>query len=482
MKMLDGAQNSSFLSATSFMWASTITLVIVGIVFLIKFRERHDYIKKTRFIIPYTLILVLNILEFFMIPIMENEPFYALYIYKLYIFLKFFCNLSIIAYVFDYLNFNNNIKKTIEIIEIILIIAALICCIFLDIRVQLEVRGKFEVLVGPLNNIYNIYAISANAILLIFIVVFRKRLPKAFVPLSIVTFLIYVLLFMFKNLTGYSVKESVFIYSLLVLIIFNTTSNQDKVFVSKLADRKNALMNINNRRKKIIDIVNGNIRQTLNNIILYNDELYLTKEHNRKQLQKDSKEVNKNAYMLKEYLTDVNDIFLIESNNMPINNQYKLDTLIKNVYSKILPIIKNKKIKFNVVIDKNSYLNYIGDNNKIEKIIINIIENAIENIGNDKTITLYIRSKQSSHKNIALDVAIKSSGVLSNIEMAKLDINEFIDSPNSSSMSNLKMVISNELLGLLNSKINIKVNKNSTIYSFMIIQTYKDNVLYSSIN
>ena len=44
MDMLSGSQINSFLSATSLLWASSFVLIMVGLVFYIKYQERHDSI------------------------------------------------------------------------------------------------------------------------------------------------------------------------------------------------------------------------------------------------------------------------------------------------------------------------------------------------------------------------------------------------------------------------------------------------------
>ena len=77
----------------------------------------------------------------------------------------------------------------------------------------------------------------------------------------------------FKYFTGYVTKESVFVYSIIVLIIFNTTSNQDKEIVHKLTEEKDRLANINVKRNKLINKITSQIDEPINDLVLYNDEL-----------------------------------------------------------------------------------------------------------------------------------------------------------------------------------------------------------------
>ena len=141
-----------------------------------------------------------------------------------------------------------------------------------------------------------------------------------------------------------------------------------------------------------------------------------------------------------------------------------------------------KKIRFNISVVDNSFLNYIGDVNKVEKIIINILCNAVSNTSEGQDVSLIIGSKQRDSESAELNITVKNNGTISNLELAKLNIDEFVKYDEKINLYDLKMIVSNELLGILNSKIDIKVDESDTTYSFAIIQGLKDNVLYNSIN
>ena len=474
MDMLSGSQIDSFLSATSLMWVSSIVLIMVGLVYYIKYKESHDSIKNSQFFNLYLLTIALNILEYIINIVMQNNPPYEIFVYKSYIFMRFLWNIFLMFYVINYLNTKNNKVTILRILKLTLIFIVLICTIVLNLDVALENNGKFYVLVGNLYTVYNIYAIISNTILLTIVLIFRKRMPKGFCTLAVTIFIIYVSILIFKTITGYIVNESVFIYSLLVLIIFNTTSNQDKEMVNKSNIKKESLASINNKRNKLINRINDYLGSSLNELVLYNDELVLNKEHAKELIQNESKRVENSINELEDYLTNVKDIFMLESNNV-YNEQFDLNTLISNINTKILPLINLKNLKFNIIVGENTFLNYIGDVNKLEKIIINILTNAIENT-KEGNILLTITSRQDDLNNNELSFMIKNNGTL-NIDLAKLNLNSFIENDN---RENLKIIIANELLATLNSRINIKIDDNNTIYSFSVLIGFKDNELYST--
>ena len=53
MEMLSGSQINSFLSATSLVWSSSIVLLMVGLVYFLKYKERHGSNKNSHFLVLY---------------------------------------------------------------------------------------------------------------------------------------------------------------------------------------------------------------------------------------------------------------------------------------------------------------------------------------------------------------------------------------------------------------------------------------------
>ncbi len=479
MEMMSGSQINSFLSATSLVWASSIVLMMVGLVYFIKWRESHDSIQNSQFLVLYLFTIALNILEYVMNFVMQTNPSYETIIYKSYILFGFLWNISIIFYMINYLNPEISKSIVVKTIKILLFLAAIIVCIILDIDVTLESNGKFYVLVGILNTTYNISSIIANVVLLSIVLWFRKKMPNGFIILYIITFLIYIFMLIFKNTTGYIIKETVFIYSILLLVIFNTTSNQDKELVHRLTVSRENLTNLSNRRYLINNIISRRLGKSLNYMVLYNDDLYLSPERNRQTIQKDSTAINGATHETLDFINNIKDIYMIEANSIPVNNLYQLNVLTNYINAKIMPFVSSKKVSFNIVVEDNTLLNYIGDINKLEKAIINLLYNVINYSSEGQLITLNIASKHNS-KNIELCFDIKNSANTINENLPKLNANDFLNLNKTISKYDLKMIISNKLLEILNSKINIKKEDNNTMYSFTVVQGYKDNILYNS--
>ncbi len=479
MEMLSGSQINSFLSATSLVWSSSIVLLMIGLVYYIKYIGRDESLIKSPFFLLYNFTVILNLLEYVLNFVMQKNPSYEHVVYKFYILMGFFWNIAIIYYIINYLKPDDLSKKTIlKVLYYVLVIAAICCCIFLDIDEALEKSGKFYVLTGTLNSTYNIAAIISNFVLLIIIYINRKVMPKGFYPLCVLTFMLYIMLFIFEHLTDYTVKETVFIYSLLVLVLFNTTSNQDKETVNKLSNSKNALSNINEKSSKLVNKIAYQFREPLNDFILYNDELYLAKDYDKEKIINNSKEIEKIVVDLSDYMENVKDITMLESNGKIVYYNYKLKYLVNSIYNKILPIAKTKNVNFVISIADKTFLNYVGDINKIEKAIINILNNAINNTSEGQKVELIISSSQADLKYVELSFTIKNSGNTTNVDLAKLNINDSIENNIKYDKYTLGMIVSNKILELLNTKMDLKVDDSSTTYSFSVMQGFKDREFY----
>lgn len=474
MEMLSGSTIDEFLAATSLVWASFVVLIMIGLVFFIKFKERNDSIKRNKFFTLYILTLALNIFELYLNIVMKNNPSYEVIIYKTYVFLGMVWSIAIVFYTINYLNLGSFIKsKPMDIIKYSLIVVAAILCVVLNISSYRENSGKFYVLTGVLNTVYNIFNMVSSIIIVLIAMIYRKKLPKGFFVLCIYTFVVYLSILLFKNTSGYMVKESVVIYTLFLIIIFNTTSNQDKELVTKLSANRDNLLKINYKRNKLNNKIYCQFEQYINDLVLYNEDLYLTKERNKQIIQNDSIEIKNTTNEIKNFLYDSRDIYMYEVNELPLNMQYQIKTLTDYIYSVILPITRTRNIRFDILLNDNNNLTYIGDINKIGKMLVNTLLFIISKINNGSSITLAIASNKGHAKNIELNFAIKHNDRMANIDFANLTLNDFAESNYRYNNDELKMIISNRLLEILNSKIDITSDEMNTIYSIKILQGLK---------
>ena len=63
MKMFNGSNISFFTAASSFIWASLIVVIMIGLVYFIKYEERKDSFNNGHFLVLYIFTFILIILE-----------------------------------------------------------------------------------------------------------------------------------------------------------------------------------------------------------------------------------------------------------------------------------------------------------------------------------------------------------------------------------------------------------------------------------
>ncbi len=479
--MLEGSQIDQFISTTALVWASSIVLIMIGLVYFTKIKEKHDSFSKSHFLYVYILTLVLNIFEY-VIYIIINEngftkiseaPAYVSPVFRLYIFFGFLWNIAVIIYVLNYVKIKSRFSKY---IYIFLILASALCCIFLGIDTSNEWSNNVLSLAGALNTVYNIFAVVSNFVLLCIIYKYRKKMPKSFFELCLLIFFLYVAIYIFVRLTHFTVKESVFIYSLLVLVLFNTTSNQDKETVNKLNINKDLLTTINNRRSNLINVVSSDLKNSLNEIVLYNDELYLSNNLNKELIQNDSKIMFDKTNYLINYFANVKDAFMLEFNDLPLNSKYQINMLTNDIKYRMTNLVNYKKTNFNIIINDKTFLNYIGDLYKIEKVIVNVLTKIINNSNVGENVSLSVSSKQIDSKNAEIIFVIQNT----NQNVENINDNTSNNVKNIFDYSDLNMIISDRILEILNSKVDIKNENNNYIYTFSVLQELVNNELYKT--
>ena len=93
----------AFLSATGLVWCGFFSLLMIGVVYLLKRKksqEKADYLKKI-FIFLYIVTVISLTMEFILqhaFPLSETYPLYTLIVSKVYIFLGLLWNALVIMY------------------------------------------------------------------------------------------------------------------------------------------------------------------------------------------------------------------------------------------------------------------------------------------------------------------------------------------------------------------------------------------------
>ena len=175
-------------------------------------------------------------------------------------------------------------------------------------------------------------------------------------------------------------KDSQFLYSLFVSILYFTTESQDRQALEKYEELKNTSIEVDKQKTKFLLNMSHEIRTPLNTILGYSDYLLLDEHFDKTKIEIEGENVYQASETLLSLINNILDISRIESGKETvIESDYKLENLIATIHEKITPkaALRNN-VKFNLEVDQNLPASYTGDVAKLERILISILNNAVE--------------------------------------------------------------------------------------------------------
>ena len=473
-----------FLSATGLVWCGFFSLVMIGVVYLLKQKkgkEKADYLKKI-FIFLYVVTLSSLTMEFVLqhaFPLNETYPLYTLIVSKVYVFLGLLWNALVIMYYIMLYRKNKEYENTFSFYRTINTIILGILMVILTLVLTLPVeyvhdKTGFWVLSGTLNTVYNRTAIICDGILLLFILIKRKNLPKQLVWYSILIFVLYITNFVLEGALSYNIKDSQFIYALFVTALYFTTESQDRQALEKYEELKNESIEVDKQKTKFLLNMSHEIRTPLNTILGYSDYLLLDEHFDQKKIEIEGENVYQASETLLSLINNILDISRIESGKETlVEGDYKLESVITSIYEKITPkaAIRNN-VKFNLELDENLPASYTGDVAKLERILISILNNAVEHttIGEVKLTV----SGERVGNNLNFVFHIKNAGHEMQENKFRMNFDEITSLDTTENIDNniLGIIIAKQLLELLNGTVEF-INKPGQGTQYIVRLTQK---------
>jgi len=215
------------------------------------------------------------------------------------------------------------------------------------------------------------------------------------------------------------------------------------------------------------------IRTPLNAIIGFTDLLAQTKlDANQRDYIESVQIAEENLLLI---VNDILDLSKIESGNLTIETQpFNLKNTLKHLYD-LLKIKVQKDVEFNLFLDADMPENVIGDQGRLNQILMNLAGNALK-FTEDGEVTVSVKKVAETADNYSLRFSVKDTGIGIQEDKLKTIFERFTQAEESTTRkfggTGLGLNIVKQLVELQNSTIHVK-SKEGRGSEFFFVLTYK---------
>ncbi|MGN0406659.1 MAG: response regulator [Bacteroides sp.] len=241
--------------------------------------------------------------------------------------------------------------------------------------------------------------------------------------------------------------------------LFNIVSGslEKARLAGELEKAKTEAENANRAKSRFLAKMSHEIRTPINAVLGMNE--MIIRESNEEAIREYAYDVKNSSELLLNIVNEILDSSKIESGMMeivPVN--YKMGSLLNDLYNMINIKIQDKKLKLVFNIDPSIPSEYYGDDSRIRQVLLNLLTNAVK-YTDEGTVTMEVRCS-TDNENAVLHYSVKDTGIgISEENIGKIydEFQRFDLSRNRSvEGTGLGMNIVQQLLKLMGSELHIK--------------------------
>ena len=249
----------------------------------------------------------------------------------------------------------------------------------LPIAYHTNINPNYLLIGGP--GMYPIYILSLMGAIASVIMIwkYKKTNPKELtVPVAY-----FSVVFLFFSIIVFVVFEYRFnmiyiMYVFLINALFFTVESQDTKLLAQAEESRREAEIANKAKSDFLSSISHEIRTPMNTILVFSQALLEEKNLTQDLVKHDVKDIKQASGDLLELINNILDISRIESGKETLENkEYRIEDLLMEINSVTSAKVSRDVLDFKINVDGNIPTKFKGDSDKIYKILVNTLANAI---------------------------------------------------------------------------------------------------------